>query len=77
VEIKIDEGPWIEAELRTPPLSPLTWVQWRYQAPAPAAGEHTAHVRAYDGNNELQIVEQSMPHPEGATGIDNFTFSVG
>jgi hypothetical protein len=76
VQVRIDENPWESAELRIPPLSSLTWVQWRYQAPAPASGEHMAQVRAYDGNNDLQVVDENMPHPDGATGIDSFRFRV-
>jgi len=75
VELQIDDGAWNEAELRTPPLSQLMWVQWRYLAPV-QPGEHVARVRAYDGNGELQVVEESPSHPNGATGIHTFTFSV-
>jgi len=75
VELQLDEGAWNEVELRTPPLSPLMWVQWRYQGPA-QAGRHTARVRAYDGNGDLQVVEENPPHPNGATGVDTYSFSV-
>ena len=33
VEVQVDESPWLDAQLRTPPLSPLTWVQWRFDWP--------------------------------------------
>jgi len=33
VEVQIDGGAWGAAVLRTPPLGPLTWVQWRYDWP--------------------------------------------
>jgi hypothetical protein len=75
VEVQIDDSPWMEAELRIPPLSPLTWVQWRYDGPA-QTGEHTARVRTYDGDGNEQILTPSDPHPNGATGVDSFTFSV-
>jgi len=68
VEIQVDDGPWTEAELRDPPLSPLTWVQWRYEWDA-QQGQHTFHVRAYDGTGALQTTEANPPHPNGATGI--------
>ncbi len=68
VEIQVDDGPWQEAELRDPPLSPLTWVQWRYDWEA-QAGRHTFRVRAYDGTGALQTTESAPPHPNGATGI--------
>jgi len=67
VELQIDGGEWLEAKLRTPPLSPLTWVQWRYDWPA-APGRHTLRVRATDGTGVLQTEKKSTPHPDGATG---------
>lgn len=75
VEVQVDDGPWQEAQLRVPPVSPLMWVQWRYAWPA-QPGEHTARVRAYDGTGELQVLEDNSPHPDGATGIHSRTFSV-
>ncbi|MDX1601301.1 MAG: molybdopterin-dependent oxidoreductase [Anaerolineales bacterium] len=71
VEVQIDGGPWEEAQLRTPPLSPLSWVQWRYEWDA-EGGAHTIRVRAYDGNGELQILEESGARPDGATGVHSF-----
>jgi hypothetical protein len=70
VEVQIDDGPWVEAELRVPTLSPLSWVQWRYDW-SYASGRHTISVRAYDGKGDLQVVERRPPSPSGATGIDS------
>jgi len=70
VEVQIDDGPWVEAELRVPTLSPLSWVQWRYDWPY-TSGRHTISVRAYDGKGDLQVVERRPPSPSGATGIDS------
>ena len=67
VELQVDDGPWEEAELRTPPLSGLTWVQWRYNWRA-TEGRHTLTVRATDGAGALQIAEKQDVHPDGATG---------
>ena len=67
VEIKVDDNPWQEAELRTP-LSDLTWVIWRYNWPF-KSGEHTFTVRCYDGSDTPQIVTPSPPDPSGATGL--------
>ena len=75
VEIQIDGGAWVEAELRAPALSPLTWVQWRYDWQG-QSGEHTVAVRAYDGNGDLQVTERHDPSPDGATGIDTYQFLV-
>ncbi len=71
VEVKIDEGEWIEAELREP-LSDLTWSLWRYDWPF-GAGAHTFYVRAYDGGDVPQIERRDPPHPGGATGIHKVT----
>lgn len=75
VEVQIDDGPWQTAELRVPPLSPLTWVQWRYDWPA-ESGRHTARVRAYDGSGEIQIEAHQGARPDGATGIHELTFNI-
>jgi DMSO/TMAO reductase YedYZ molybdopterin-dependent catalytic subunit len=75
VEIRVDEGDWQAAELRTPPLSPLTWVQWRYLW-TPITGTHIFDVRAYDGNGDLQETEMNQPHPDGATGIDSLSADI-
>ncbi len=68
VEVSVDNGAWTNAQLRVPPLSILTWVQWRYDWPI-QAGQHTFQVRAYDGTGQLQITTPSDPFPTGATGI--------
>jgi DMSO/TMAO reductase YedYZ molybdopterin-dependent catalytic subunit len=75
VEVQIDDGAWSAAELRLPPLSPLTWVQWRYDGPVPP-GRHIFRVRATDGTGTLQIGAASAPAPNGATGYHTLTASV-
>jgi DMSO/TMAO reductase YedYZ molybdopterin-dependent catalytic subunit len=75
VEVRVDDGPWQEAALRTPPLSGLTWVQWRYDWPA-SSGRHTLTVRAEDGNGERQIEEVQGVRPDGATGYHSVTARV-
>ncbi len=68
VEVQVDDGDWMEAELRAPALSPLTWVQWRYEWPY-ESGSHEFRVRAYNGDGEMQILESTPTRPDGATGI--------
>jgi len=75
VEVQVDDGPWTEANLRTPALSPLTWVQWRYDWPY-RPGEHTFRVRAWDGTGTLQPLAPRGPRPDGATGIHSLTTTV-
>jgi hypothetical protein len=68
VEVRVDHGAWEKAELRTPTLSPLTWVQWRYLWKS-TPGKHIFRVRAFDGEGQPQITEDHPPYPDGATGI--------
>ena len=75
VEVRVDDGPWEEAQMRTPPLSNLTWVQWRYDWSGDS-GRHTFTVRATDGTGELQTEEINDPHPSGATGYHSLTTSI-
>ncbi len=74
VEVQVDEESWVTAELRDPALSPLTWVQWRYDWPR-ETGRHKFKVRATDGLGELQILEANPVRPDGATGIHEVTAS--
>jgi hypothetical protein len=67
VEIRVDDGDWREARLRTP-LSGLTWVVWRYDWRF-QAGKHTFTVRCVDGSGLPQIVVEAPPHPSGASGL--------
>ncbi|MCH8337730.1 MAG: molybdopterin-dependent oxidoreductase [Chloroflexi bacterium] len=68
VEVQVDEGQWVEAELRAPALGPLTWLQWRYDWPR-ESGRHRFKVRAYDGSGKPQVIESNPVRPDGATGI--------
>lgn len=67
VEVRVDGGPWQEAQLRAP-LSETTWVIWRYEWPF-AAGDHTFEVRCAEGDGTPQIEEKRSNRPSGATGI--------
>jgi DMSO/TMAO reductase YedYZ molybdopterin-dependent catalytic subunit len=75
VEVQVDNGPWTEAVLRTPPLSGLTWIQWRYDWP-PVKGSHTFRVRATDGSGAPQISKDADTFPDGATGYHSVTVSL-
>jgi DMSO/TMAO reductase YedYZ molybdopterin-dependent catalytic subunit len=76
VEVQVDGGSWQKAELRVPPLSPLTWVQWRIDLPL-APGSHTLSVRAWDGEGRPQATAPSDSYPAGATGIFSRRIQVG
>jgi DMSO/TMAO reductase YedYZ molybdopterin-dependent catalytic subunit len=75
VEVQVDEEPWMEAELRTPPLSGLAWVQWRLDWPQ-QPGRHTFRVRAYDASGGLQVLSPRGVRPDGATGVHELTVTV-
>jgi DMSO/TMAO reductase YedYZ molybdopterin-dependent catalytic subunit len=75
VEVQVDDGDWIEAQLRKPPLGTLTWVQWRYDWPA-ESGRHTFTVRATDGTGMLQVAEETGVRPDGATGYHSRTENI-
>jgi len=75
VEVQVDDGPWEVAQLREPPLSPLTWVQWRYDWPY-FPGKHSFKVRAYDANGILQQTMTRGVRPDGATGIHYLTATI-
>ncbi|MBN1965516.1 MAG: molybdopterin-dependent oxidoreductase [Anaerolineae bacterium] len=71
VEVKVDEGEWVEAQLRQP-LSDTTWVIWRYDWPF-EAGQHIFRVRCTEGDGTPQIAESNPTKPSGATGIHSLT----
>ena len=75
VEVQVDDEPWEEAQLRKPPLSTLTWVQWRYNWPA-ESGSYRLTVRATDGTGTLQIAERTDVRPDGATGYHSRNVSI-
>jgi DMSO/TMAO reductase YedYZ molybdopterin-dependent catalytic subunit len=71
VELRVDDRPWQQAELRTP-LSRQTWVIWRYDWPR-EKGKHTFTVRCFEADGEPQIAQDAPPDPSGATGLNTRT----
>jgi len=67
VEIRVDGGPWEQAQLRAP-LSETTWVIWRYDWPF-REGAHTFEVRCAEADGTPQIEEKQGNRPSGASGI--------
>jgi DMSO/TMAO reductase YedYZ molybdopterin-dependent catalytic subunit len=70
VELSINGGEWVEAQLRSP-LSERTWVIWRYDW-AFSEGEHNFLVRCFEADGTMQIEEKNGTRPDGATGFDTF-----
>jgi DMSO/TMAO reductase YedYZ molybdopterin-dependent catalytic subunit len=62
VEVRIDDGPWMTAELQDPPSrtrssrahSEFAWRFWTLDWGRPAPGEHTITSRAFDVGGNLQ-----------------------
>lgn len=74
VEVRVDEGEWVTAELNRP-LSSLTWVLWRMQVEV-SPGRHRLTVRAINGNGVVQTEERRPTHPDGATGYHSKTITI-
>ncbi len=74
VEVRVDGGPWMPAELRSP-LSEATWVIWRYEWPF-QAGRHVFQVRAAERDGAPQIEEFRENRPSGATGLHSKSASI-
>ncbi len=66
VEVSIDEGPWLEAELAES-LSDNSWRQWKFPWQA-TEGNHRVSVRATDGTGATQTELEAPPRPDGASG---------
>jgi DMSO/TMAO reductase YedYZ molybdopterin-dependent catalytic subunit len=66
VEVKVDEGPWVEAELADQ-LNDDTWRQWRTSWQV-TPGNHSIAVRATDGTGASQPEERTPPMPNGSAG---------
>lgn len=66
VEVSIDEDEWQACDLAVPGTDE-SWVQWRTEWDA-TVGIHHIHVRAYDGDGDLQPVGPKDVAPDGAEG---------
>ncbi|MEU6313332.1 molybdopterin-dependent oxidoreductase [Streptomyces sp. NPDC047014] len=66
VEVRIDDGPWRDADL-APQATTDTWRQWSYPWQA-ASGGHTITVRATDGTGQVQTEQRARTIPDGASG---------
>ena len=66
VEVRIDDGPWQEAELAAP-LDVDCWRQWYLPWDA-TPGQHRIAARATDGLGEVQTDQRTPVAPDGAAG---------
>src|SRR5260221_14700655 len=74
VELAVDGGVWQEAQLKKP-LSPLTWVLWRFNWKATKC-HHEIRVRTTDGQGQLQIEATAPLAPNGASGYVSKTINI-
>jgi DMSO/TMAO reductase YedYZ molybdopterin-dependent catalytic subunit len=74
VEVRMDGGPWQEAELATD-VSGDTWRMWRADFDL-APGGHTVQSRATAADGVVQTEAQAEPVPDGATGWPEVSFAV-
>ncbi|MFE0748661.1 molybdopterin-dependent oxidoreductase [Gordonia sp. NPDC058843] len=74
VEVRVDQGPWQPAELTTE-YSIDTWRQWKFRWQA-TKGNHTLECRAIDQEGEPQIERYQAPAPDGASGLDDRTYTI-
>lgn len=74
VEIRIDGGPWQDAELGAD-VSDSTWRMWRKEVDL-QPGSHTVECRATDKSGYTQDQARLAPIPDGATGWHSISFTV-
>jgi len=72
VEVRIDEGEWMECELAGVP-SDDTWRQWRLPLDPALPNGFRAQARAYDGGGQVQPPGPKAEAPDGAEGYHTRT----
>lgn len=75
VEVRIDDGPWQQAQLGTG-YSNDAWRLWSFPWQAASAGSHTITVRATDNTGAVQTEQWADPVPDGASGWHSVDFTV-
>ena len=74
VEVRIDGGPWQEADLAAS-LDEDSWRQWSLVW-TPTQGRHTIEARATDATGEVQTGVERPPAPDGASGYHTISVTV-
>ncbi|MEV4558143.1 molybdopterin-dependent oxidoreductase [Kitasatospora sp. NPDC049285] len=67
VEVRVDGGPWQQAELAAD-AGPDLWRQWTHRWSGATPGAHRIEVRATDATDAVQPEQRASPFPAGATG---------
>jgi DMSO/TMAO reductase YedYZ molybdopterin-dependent catalytic subunit len=68
VEVQLDGGTWLPAELHTPALSPFTWVQWRVLVTTSAL-RFKITARMLDRLGQFQDGQTHQVYPAGSSGL--------
>ncbi|GAC1379201.1 MAG: hypothetical protein NVSMB33_04260 [Ktedonobacteraceae bacterium] len=68
VQVRVETGAWMTAELNSPPLSFYTWVQWRIEIPVTAQQFHIT-ARMIDADGRPQDMQVEPVYPGGASGL--------
>lgn len=76
VQVRIDEGEWIDAEIGSVP-SADTWVQWVHRLDtADLDGLHVVEARALDGEGVPQPEQRQAVAPNGAQGYHRISIEI-
>jgi DMSO/TMAO reductase YedYZ molybdopterin-dependent catalytic subunit len=67
VEVRVDEGPWLPAQL-SPQVDADLWRQWVLPYDF-APGSYQLTVRATSAEGEVQTEERAEPFPDGSSGL--------
>ena len=70
VEVQVDDGPWIDAEM-SKPLSSDAWLQWILPVTF-SEGTHTVSVRATDRTGATQSKASALPAPDAPDGAEGW-----
>ncbi len=74
VQIRVDEGEWLDAELGGVPSND-TWAQWVYRWTG-EPGSYVVEARAIDTAGEIQPEEPAAPAPNGAQGYHRINLDI-
>jgi DMSO/TMAO reductase YedYZ molybdopterin-dependent catalytic subunit len=67
VEVRVDDGPWLPAQL-SPQVDADLWRQWVLPHDF-APGSYQLTVRATSAEGEVQTAERAEPFPAGSSGL--------
>ncbi|WP_370250204.1 molybdopterin-dependent oxidoreductase [Nocardioides sp.] len=76
VQVQIDGGPWIDADLG-PDVNSVYWRQWYYLWQDATPGSHLIRARTITVDGLTQTDARVEPFPAGSSGIHSVSFTVG